>query len=384
MDYLNGRLGTSFSDEEIQAVLKRDHLQVTAVKPGQYHVVVPSYRIDMDGEADLSEEVIRILGYENVHSILPTSELTLTGLSEKQSNRLSIRHYLHGIGLDEFLTYTLVNADLDSRFSYLEKGPSYRLKNPMTNDHEFVRRSLIPSLLSAVSYNADRQEKNLACFEVSDIDAPGVQTSHLGLVLAGEEPLQGSLKKKPYDFYDVKGILEGIMALLNLGTNRYQLVGWSLGGNELHPGKSAEVRMGKKLLGYLGELHPNELKRTGLKNAVVMELDLGALLDLRTSPIKASIPPRFPSVSRDLAFVLDQKVSYEEIAKALSHSDPLIKAVRVFDVYAGENIAAGKKSLALTLQIQSEEKTLKDEEVAAVVAKAISLLKAQFGAEIRQ
>jgi phenylalanyl-tRNA synthetase beta chain len=202
----------------------------------------------MDGEADLSEEVIRILGYDNVHSILPTSELTLTGLSEKQSNRIAIRRYLRNAGLDEFLTYTLVNADLDGRFAYLEKGPSYRLKNPMTNDHEFVRRGLLPSLLNAVAYNADRQEKNVACFEVSDIDAPSNKTSHLGLVLAGEESLQGSLKKKAYDFYDAKGLLEGILAILNLGTNRYQIEPWSLGGNELHPGKSAEIRMGKKLL----------------------------------------------------------------------------------------------------------------------------------------
>jgi len=383
LDYLNGRLGTSFSAEEILDVLKRDHLTVTCPKPGVYHVIVPSYRIDMDGKADLSEEVIRILGYDNVHSILPTSELTLTGLSEKQSNRIAIRRYLRNAGLDEFLTYTLVNADLDGRFAYLEKGPSYRLKNPMTNDHEFVRRGLLPSLLNAVAYNADRQEKNVACFEVSDIDAPSNKTSHLGLVLAGEESLEGSLKKKAYDFYDAKGLLVGILAILNLGTNRYQIEPWSLGGNELHPGKSAEIRMGKKLLGYLGELHPNELKRLGLKNAVVMELDLGSLLDLRTSPIKASIPPRFPSVSRDLAFVLDQKVSYAELEKSLGHCDALIKGVAVFDVYAGENIAPGKKSVALTLTIQSEEKTLKDEEVSAVVAKAIALLKVQFGAEIR-
>jgi phenylalanyl-tRNA synthetase beta chain len=144
----------------------------------------------------------------------PRASLTLTGLSEKQSNRIAIRRYLRNAGLDEFLTYTLVNADLDGRFAYLEKGPSYRLKNPMTNDHEFVRRGLLPSLLNAVAYNADRQEKNVACFEVSDIDAPSNKTSHLGLVLAGEESLAREvLKKKAYDFYDAKGLLEGIMAI---------------------------------------------------------------------------------------------------------------------------------------------------------------------------
>jgi phenylalanyl-tRNA synthetase beta chain len=384
LDYLNGRLGTSFSDEQIVEVLRRDHLEVTCPKKGHYQVKIPSYRIDMDGEADLSEEVIRILGYDNVKSILPTSELTLTGLSEAQRAKQNIRRYLRFQGLDEFLTYTLVNQDLSKRYAYLQKGPCYQLKNPMTNDHEFVRKAILPSLLDSLVYNVARQQKDVAAFEVSDLDAPGVSTLDLALALTGEKSEQGSLKKRPYDFYDAKGLVEGILSLLNLGKNRYQILPWSLGGNELHPGKSAELRMGKKLLGFFGELHPNELKRLGLKNGVVLELDLQELLALRTSPVKASIPPKFPSVSRDLAFLINKDVSYEDIAREINRSDSLIKDVEVFDVYEGENIAPTKKSLALTLSVRSDEKTLKDEEVAAVVAKVIALLQVRFGAEIRQ
>jgi len=381
--YLNGRLGTSFSYEEVKAALIRDHLEVATPSSGAYEIKIPPYRIDMDGEADVSEEVIRILGYENVHSLLPTSELVLTGLTEKQSNRRAIRRYLRCQGLDEFLTYTLVSKPVSDQFAYLEKGPVYQLKNPMTNDHEFIRKNLLPSLLEAASFNADRQNKDLAFFEIADLDAPGKRLTHLGLVLVGEDRLQGELKRRPYDFFDAKGLFEGIIQLLGLAKNRYQITPWTLGGTEFHPGKSAEIRLGKKLIGVMGELHPVELKARGLKNAVALELDLEELLSLRTSPIKAGIPSKFPGVTRDLAFVVSKDIAYEEIGRELSRTDALIKDVQVFDVYEGENIAADKKSVALTLTIRDESKTLKDEEVALVIAKAIDALKARFGAEIR-
>lgn len=383
LTYINGRLGTSFTAEEINSVLTRDHLEVTSLPSGVFKIKVPSYRIDMDGEADVSEEVIRILGYENVHSVLPVSELALSGLTEKQVNKRAIRRYLRSQGLDEFLTYTLVSKSLSEEFAYLEKGLAYQLKNPMTNDHEFVRTNLLPSLLDAASFNVDRQNKDLAFFEISDLDAPNKRLTHLAIIITGEDNLQGELRRRPYDFYDAKGLFEGIMQLLGLVKNRCQIVPWTLGGNEFHPGKSAEIRIGKKLVGVLGELHPLELKARGLKNAVAMEIDLEELLTLRTSQIKATIPSKFPSVMRDLAFVVSKDVSYDEIGRALSKADSLIKAVEVFDVYEGGVIAADKKSIALTLTIRDDEKTLKDEEVALAVAKAVDVLRAHFGAEIR-
>lgn len=385
LGYLNGRLGTHFSLTEALAAFKRDNLAVKAVGE-EIITTIPSYRIDMDGEADLSEELIRILGYSHVESKLPTSELTLAGLTPRQAAKRAIRRYLREQGLDEFLTYTLVNKKQSGEFAYLNKGEPYRLKNPVTEDHEYVRTSLLPSLLLSTSYNASRQEKDLACYEISDLDSPSSQSaSHLAIVLSGEMPLQGKLRRRPYDFYDAKGLLEGIMDLLGIGKSRYQIKPWSLGGSELHPGKAAEIRMGKTLLGYLGELRPDEAKRRGLSSSsVVLELDLAALLDLKVGKLTATIPPKFPSVSRDLAFVIAKDVPYEDIARELSRSDALLRKVEVFDVYEGENIAPTKKSVALTLTYRSDERTLKEEEVAAAVNKAISCLTAHFGAEIRQ
>ncbi|MCQ2742239.1 MAG: phenylalanine--tRNA ligase subunit beta [Bacilli bacterium] len=382
LGYINGRLGTSFDLETVVKTLKDDHMDVV-VEGETMIVTVPNYRIDMDGQADIAEEVIRILGYSNVHSILPTTELQLTGLTPKQVAKRSIRRHLRSIGLDEVLTYTLVDEKKANSFKYLEKGEPFKLSNPMTVERGFVRMSMLPSLLESASYNVDRQNKDLAFFEISDIDTPSHRGSHLGAVLVGNKPLQGSLRKTPYTFYDAKGIVEAIMQILGLNKNRYQIVAWTLGGEDFHPGKSAEIRMGKQLLGVMGELHPNALKAAGLKSAIALELDMDALLNLKTSAPKASVPPKFPSVSRDLALVIDRKVTYEEIAREVNKADALIKGVEVFDVYEGANIGEGKKSIAITLTIRSDEKTLKEEEVSSSVNKAISTLKVKFGADIR-
>jgi len=381
--YINGRLGTSFTKDEILAVLKKDYLNPIETGDGSFTITVPSYRIDMDGQADISEEVIRILGYENVHSSLPTVRLSLTGLTPTQIDKRAIRRYLRENGIDEGLTYTLVNDKMIKQYDYITKGEPWVLSNPLTVDRSIVRKHMVPSLLDAVEFNVNRQNKDVALFEISDIDAKGVATSHLAIALTGVNKTQGLLEKHNYDFYDMKGYVEGILQLLNLSWNRIQLVPWSLGGNELHPGKSAELRMGKQLLGYFGELHPTELKNRGLKSGVVLELDLDALLAMKTSPIKASAPSKFQRVNRDLALVVNKEVTFEQLYKAIKKTDSLIKDVDVFDVYEGEHVAEGKKSIAISISFGSDEKTLSDEEISALVNKVISALKVAFGADIR-
>ena len=141
--------------------------------------------------------------------------------------------------------------------------------------------------------------------------------------------------------------------------------------------------MGKKILGFLGELHPSAKKEYGLKNASVIELDLAALLEMKTSLPKAEAPSKYPSVSRDLALVLPKETTYEDLSKEIKKADKLVKEVSLFDVYEGEGIADGKKSLALTITFLDKEKTLKDEEVKAATERVLSAIKARFGAEIR-
>jgi phenylalanyl-tRNA synthetase beta chain len=386
LSYINGRLGTAFDEETVLKTLARDRMEkLTKHSNDTFSLVVPSSRIDMVGEADVSEEVIRLLGYENVPSSLPKGGAVYQGLTESQKSKLAIRRYLREQGLDEALTYTLVNQALVSSFAYINSGAPYRLGNPMTEDHEYVRTNLLPSLLDAVSYNAAHQVADVAFFEVSDIDSqPEVKTSHLAIVLTGNEKLRNHLEKRPFDFYSVKGLFEGLADLLGLTPSRYRIERLISDKEEFHPGRSAGIYLGKTLIGVMGELHPKKLDQLGLKNAAALELDLGALLALKTSAPKAIVPPKFPSVSRDLAFVIDEKADFEEVRREILRLDKLITEVTIFDLYQGANIAVGKKSMALSLTLLNPEKTLTDGEVNAVIDKVVGLLKMRFLAEIRQ
>ena len=383
LGYINARLGTCFGEEEVKDVLLRDGFEVER-KGDAFLLKVPSYRIDIDGKADISEEIIRILGYSHVPSTLPETRLSCQGFTASQSKEREIRHYLFAQGVSEALTYTLVSKKETSKFSYLSSAEPYLLSNPMTDEHEAVRKGIVHSLLKAASYNASRQNKDGAFFEISDVDAKGLSSRYLSIVLFGAKKEWGELSKRDYDFFDAKGLAEGILDLLGLGSNRVAFKTWNLGGEELHPGKSALLVSGKRTLGFLGELHPLAKKEYGLKNAVVLELDLASLLEMKTSLPKAEAPSKFPSVSRDLALLLPKDTSYEDLSKEIKKADKLVSKVALFDIYEGDGVAMGKKSLALTVTFLDKEKTLKDEEVKAATDHILSAIKIKFGAEVRQ
>ena len=383
VEYLNGRLGTAFSKELIIETLTRDGFAVEC-QGDKLIVTVPSYRIDVDGPADLSEELIRILGYENVVSVLPRVDLALNGLTPKQVAERDLRRQLCYKGLDEVVTYTLLSKEEEKRFRYLEAGEPFVLQNPMTVEREVVRTHLLHSLLNVASYNANRQNKYGSFFEVSDVDSKGVQGRHLALVLYGDKPARVGAKKAPYDYYDVKGLVIALLDSLGINANRYKLEPWSFGGDELHPYQTAEIRLGKKLVGYFGTLHPSALKRYDLRSAAVAELDLEALLDVKVSPIKASVPSRYPSVSRDLALLVPSNVTYEALRREILRADTLIVNVDAFDLYLGQGLPEGYVSLAVTLTLQNKEKTLSDAEVNAAVKKALDGVAVRLGVRMRQ
>ncbi len=383
LDYINGRLGTSFCLEEVKSVLERDNFHVEG-KEGDLKVEVPLFRIDIDGQADISEEVIRILGYEHVPSVLPFSSSLSGGLTEKQKKQREVRHYLLGHGVSEVVTYSLLSKPEAAKFAYLAMGEPFVLQNPMTVEREAVRTHLLHSLLNVASYNVARQVKSGAIFEVSDVDSKAVRGRHLSVVLFGEKSSRDGLDKKPYDFYDMKGLVEGIFELLGIGNARYGYFPWSKGGEEFHPYQSAEIKMGKQLVGYFGTLHPKALKAYGLRNAVGLEIDLDALLNTKVSPVKAAIPPRFPSVSRDLALLVPSNVAYEDLRRELLRADTLIVDVSLFDLYMGAGVGENEVSMAVSLTLQSAEKTLSDAEVAAATKKALDNVSVRFGVRIRQ
>ena len=384
VSYINKRLGTSFEEEKILSVLKQDHLEIKKLEGDSFEASIPSFRMDLKAKEDLSEEVIRLLGYQNIVSKLPTLSLNGNmGLSETQKDVRSIRHFLKDNGVSEIITYSLRKKEEEGAFNDLGKYEHYTLLNPLLEERKSLRTSLLMSLLEVASYNLSRQEKDFALFEISDVDAKNYKGKRLAILLSGEESLQGELHKRPYDFYSAKGYLEGILSLLKLSMNRFRKD--EKVGEEWHPYRSERLLLGKKPIAIYGELHPSFKEKLGLPKGplALLEIDLGELLALRVSPDKGSIPPRFPSLTRDIAFLLDKKVPYEEVRAAIMRLDKRIEKVSVFDLYEGEKILSDKKSMALHITLRKEDGTLLDSESKEVMDKVVALLRTSFLAEVR-
>lgn len=383
---INDRLGTTFSPQEIKDVLIRDHMQVEE-EGGLLLVTAPSYRIDMSCDADVSEEVIRLLGYDNVKSQLPILSQSVGHMDYDVKKRRQIRDYLKGCGLDEILTYSLVRKEDIISFAYLNDDKPYHIINPMTDEHEYLRTNLLDSLLKVANYNVSRQINNLHYFEVSDIDSLSKQETHLGIVLLGNDLYQGHLKQIPYSFFSMKGYFEGIMHQLNIEPNRYSYVKIEKNNDEFHPGKSCAIKIGKDVVGVFGEVHPNVLKKYDLGNAkvIVLEISLDKLFALRSGTKKFIVPNKFPSISRDLALVVDKDIASKDIIDAIKKVDrTIIKEVNIFDEYIGEHLPEGKKSLAINITFESDKETLREEVIVAAQDKILAELNALFKATLRE
>ncbi|MCR5184913.1 MAG: phenylalanine--tRNA ligase subunit beta [Bacilli bacterium] len=383
---INNRLGTSFSKEEIEAVLTRLNFKVEMNKDETFKVTVPLYRLDVTCDADLSEEVIRLLGLEHVKSELPCLDTTLGALSLEQTRIRNIRNYLLDKGLDECLTYSLVSEKEASKMNLLNEEEKYVLLNPLTDEHSTFRSHVLHSLLKVANYNVSRQAKSLALFEVSNVQTKQSASTHLAIVLLGNDYSRGLMEKIPYDFYHMKGIVEGMMENLGLEVSRYKFERLNNHLDELHPGKSAGLYFQNKLIGVLGELHPNKINEYDLgKNPViVLELRLDELVSSKVSVNKMKPIHRFPFVTRDLAFIIDKDVEAKDIIKAIRLvGKGIVTNAEVFDVYEGEHVQEGKKSLAISLTYQKEDATLTEKEVSDAEDKIKFELLKTFHAELR-
>lgn len=386
LSYINKRLGTSFDKEEVIDALRRLHFSVRDGKDDTFSVTVPHYRLDVSGEEDISEEVIRLLGFDKVPSSLPIPAIQGLGYSEKQKNKRAIRRHLSSLGLDECISYSLVSRDYRGEFPQLGLTYNRRLLNPLTEDRAFLRKSLLPSLLLIAQYNASRQNKDLALFEISDLSDESSSRCHLAVVLCGEKKRRDAVERKAYDFYSAKGLFYSVASLLGLNANRFVMKPLSDAKEDFHPYRSAEVTFGKDRVAVFGELHPSACDRYDIPpHSVALEMDLTDLLTARGGSVKASIPPKFPMVSRDLSFVIDKGAVFGEIERSLKRLDKRIETVKVFDIYAINNDVnnRNKLSMAINLHLRDENKTLVDEEVKEIMEKVMVALKTEFGAEVR-
>lgn len=386
VDKINKRLGTSFTKVEIANALSRLNFVTKFKSDEEFSTSVPAYRLDITGPADLSEEVIRLLGFEHVKSVLPALDTKVGLLTTRQKRIKNIKTYLRNKGLDECVTYTLTSTKKMHDFNILKEEEHYAIINPLTDERVVVRTHILGSLLEVANYNIARQNKNLAIFEVSNMISKVSRSEHLAIVLVGKKQGQGLMHEVDYDFFDMKGLIEGLFTTLGVESSRYKFERLVDTKGELHPGKSASIIFQNKIIGKFGELHPNAIEKydLGKTSAVALEIDLEALLEAKVSEIKMVPISRYPSVSRDLAFILDKDIAAGDVIKYVKKSGgSLVVDCQVFDVYQGEHIAEGKKSMAITVTYLKDNATLTEKEVSDAEDKIKFELARSFKAEIR-
>jgi phenylalanyl-tRNA synthetase beta chain len=346
----------------------------------KYEVTVPYWRErDIEGERDFAEEIARIHGYHNLPSVLPTGEIPLEPPSPILRAEDDIREFLRGAGFTELVTYSFVSAEVLEKCGF-NVASCQKIANPLSQDFEYMRPSLLPGLLMAVKANQGAYPSG-RLFEVSNVyparagqlpdEHPMFQAAYYAHGLPPEE-----------QFRLIKGVFESYAKLAGLLDIRLERV--AADERLWHPGRSARIMAGETALGTLGEIHPAVLQKFGVDGAVmVFELDLRSAL-AAAKPGKRYIPVSpFPPVRRDMAIVVNERVEYGEVAATVRSASPLVADMELFDVYRGENLGAGKKSLAFHLTLASADRTLTAEDADKTVAGIVQILTERFGAALR-
>ncbi|GEN85569.1 phenylalanine--tRNA ligase subunit beta [Oceanobacillus sojae] len=388
---INQRLGMELDEKDVTSVLSR--LQFEFSKNGEEIIVqVPTRRLDISIFEDILEEVIRIYGYDHLPYTIPQGWVQAGGLTDIQLLQREIKNYLSSAGLMETLTYSLTNEKDAKRFLTpdIEEKPAYSvgLAMPMSEEHSHLRLSLIPEMLRVLQHNVARTQTDLAYYEIGkvfisreeEITNQPIENLHVAGALTGlwhNHPWQQ--EKKPVDFYVAKGIVEGLFAHLELNVTFVQTK-----MEDMHPGRCAEIRLNGKGIGYVGQVHPLTAKDFDVKETYVFEIDLESVFAVHQLTPSFTDIPRYPSVTRDIAFILDNDIPAGDVQAVIKEiGAPLVKEVSIFDVYQGEHMEEGKKSVAYRLLYQDPSRTLKDDEVDASYQEIIEKVNNQFGSYVR-
>ena len=374
------RLGRDYAAEEVVDMLVRSGCSVDH-DGERYHVVAPPWRFDMVIAEDLIEEVARIKGYARIEAVSPQLQAAESGKSDVLRR---VRQALVAAGFQETITYSFI--DRATQQTFFGEEHAIALQNPISQQLSEMRLGLVPSLAIAALYNRNRQQHELRLFEVGRVFLPDAS----GDIAKAEQPLriaalmhgnawaeQWNHERRSLDFYDIKGVLENLFDGKALQFTR-STESW------LHPGQSADVHLDGRNIGVVGAVHPVVAQQLGFKGKTVWVFEIAADVFVHPSIAQFRNIPKFPSVRRDLALVVDSRVSAQAITDAIKTAlGELCREVFCFDLFAGESLGADKKSLAFGIILQNQEKTLQDEEVEGMIANLLTTLQSQFGAELR-
>ena len=358
---VNKLLGINISDEDMQEELKKLGFEYS-YDSGNFHVIIPNRRLDMDPNvADIAEEIGRLYGYHRLESTLPTVKTRRGVYVGDVLYRKEISKRLRTLGLNEVKTYTLTSPEMAEKFKY-EAKENIVLPNPMSVDKSVVRLSILPSLLNVYEYNKARNIKDINIYEISKVyDSAYNEDIKVAVLMKGNyltnEWLGNTVK---VDFYLLKGIVENILNYFGF-KNRYELAISNI--PDMHPGMSAEILVDREPIGFLGRVHPS-LKKDEI---YVLEISLTKLINKTTKPLKFKEVSKYPEIKKDIAFIVKKEVTAATLIKEIKRAGGrLLTDVDVFDIYTGENVAEDEKSIAFALTFSDATRTLSDEEVTTV------------------
>jgi phenylalanyl-tRNA synthetase beta chain len=386
-DRVNFLLGTQISKEEITEYLQQLRFKTSAID--NYLVVeVPTYRPDIEIEVDLIEEVARLYGYDRIPSQLPSGPVSPGGLNQSQKfvDRVSqiLSSQMHEVINYSFISPAWLNRLLPGEHSNLRD--TVKIAKPLSEEQSVMRTTLLPGLLDNVGRNLAKKNSNLAFYEIGKVFYPAGEglpneKLKLGAITAGTTEVNWLKHKVEMDYFYLKGILEPL--LNRLGIIEYELQPCT--ADAYHPGRTARLVYKNKELGYIGEVHPRVLQNFGIKiRACAFELDVETMFEVSTGSIMVEEIAKYPPVERDLAIIVKDEVNVAEIVQVIKQTESvLLQDVIVFDIYVGDPVPAGCKSIALKLVLQSKDKTLTDDEVNETISHVLEALKNNLDAELR-
>ena len=375
---INAFLGIDISKEEMAGYLEAIEIKVDLDK---MEITPPSFRPDLEAEADIAEEVARFYGYNNIPTTLISGEATKGGYSPLQVFRNDLSASLVAQGMYEAFTYTFTSPQVFDRLCLAEDSPlrnTIKIRNPLGEDSSIMRTTTLASMLGALSYNYNHKNQEAKLFEITKVYIP----TEAGKLPDEPEKLVMGMYGNGVDFFDIKGILEASIDSLNMkGISFRQLTD----NPSFHPGRTAEILAGDKVIGVVGEIHPDVLENFEIETpCYVAEIDLLGMFETVDANVKYTQLPKFPAAERDIAVLVDKDVAVGDLeATMIKASGALLDSIKLFDVYEGDRIPEGKKSVAFAISFRSPDRSLTGDEVNKVFNKIVKDLQYKNNAQLR-
>lgn len=382
-EQINDYLGTSIEKDRMIDILTKLEFGITE-SGDTIEALVPTWRDDVTVMPDIAEEVARIVSYDNIAPTIPVAVLSSGGMTPKKALTKEVTHYLAHAGLSQIITFSFMHKDGLTNMMLPEGDNRYTaipILNPISEEFPYMRTTLVPAVIEAAKRNIAQQNKDLWLFETANVyepkalpltEVPHERPMACGIMMGKVTEAAWNQSQRDTDFYDVKGVVDGLLA--KLGLTQFDIQPSS--ESYYHPGVSAHYTVNGVTIANYGELHPQVVKNFDLSGKVYMfEIDLEAVLSITVPPFRYQSFSKFPGTSRDLAIVAPVSVTSGEIVALIKeHGGEYLESVSIFDVYEGEHIEAGYRSLAYNLQFRSMEGTLNDEDIDGAIQEIIDAL----------